>query len=77
MFSYIIYILIVNVRVADLARRLMKNLMKKRADITGNDMLCVIIAGLCHDLGHGPFSHAFDLIMYEVNKNFSVKFYYK
>ncbi|KAE9546209.1 hypothetical protein FO519_010579, partial [Halicephalobus sp. NKZ332] len=56
--------------VADLARRVMKKLRKIRKNITGNDMLCVIIAGLCHDLGHGPFSHTFDPIVYKINKNF-------
>lgn len=48
--------------VACLAEKLTKQLKKSQSslNITDIDITCVKIAGLCHDLGHGPFSHVYD-----------------
>uniref|UniRef100_A0A3Q2E9V7 Deoxynucleoside triphosphate triphosphohydrolase SAMHD1-like n=1 Tax=Cyprinodon variegatus TaxID=28743 RepID=A0A3Q2E9V7_CYPVA len=53
-----------SIGVAYLAGELLKAIREKQQDlgITDWDVLCVQIAALCHDLGHGPFSHMFDLM---------------
>ena len=48
--------------VAHLSEKLAQSLHANQPELglTPLDILCVKVAGLCHDLGHGPFSHVYD-----------------
>uniref|UniRef100_A0AC35EZX1 HD domain-containing protein n=1 Tax=Panagrolaimus sp. PS1159 TaxID=55785 RepID=A0AC35EZX1_9BILA len=40
-----------------LVKKVFKQKINGKPPMTGSEMLCVVIAALCHDLGHGPYSH--------------------
>jgi hypothetical protein len=54
-----------SIGVAHLAGLMLKKIARRQMElqVTEADIVCVTVAGLCHDLGHGPFSHLFENIV--------------
>lgn len=42
--------------------------------VTPEERLCVEIAGLCHDLGHGPLSHSWERYLKASGIDWKVKY---
>ncbi len=52
-----------SIGVGYLARHTGSALQKKHSNITDREILCLELAGMCHDIGHGPYSHTFDNLL--------------
>lgn len=46
----------------ELARLILENVVEVKAHLTELEQMTVLCAALLHDIGHGPFSHAFEQI---------------
>ena len=59
-----------SIGVAHLAGLMLKKIARRQPEleVTEADITCVTVAGLCHDLGHGPFSHLFENIVNRVRR---------
>ncbi|MBU0278900.1 MULTISPECIES: HD domain-containing protein [unclassified Gemella] len=59
--------------VYEIVRRMVTEIKSLHAELSEYDRLAVMLAGLLHDIGHGPFSHAFEQVTSHNHEDYTIK----
>ena len=59
--------------VYEIVRRIVTEVKTLCAELTEYEKVCVMLAGLLHDVGHGPFSHAFEHVTNHSHEEYTAK----
>ena len=59
--------------VYEIVRRMVTEIKSLSNELSEYDKVSVMLAGLLHDVGHGPFSHAFEHVTNHSHEDYTVK----
>ena len=59
--------------VYEIVRRMVTEIKSLSVELSEYDKICVMLAGLLHDVGHGPFSHAFEHVTKHSHEDYTTK----
>ena len=59
--------------VYEIVRRMVTEVKSLCVELTEYEKVCVMLAGLLHDVGHGPFSHAFEHVTNHSHEEYTTK----
>lgn len=59
--------------VYEIVRRMVAEIKSLQSEVSEYDKIAVMLAGLLHDIGHGPFSHAFEHVTFHNHEDYTAK----
>ena len=59
--------------VYEIVRRMVTEIKSLSVELSEYDKICIMLAGLLHDVGHGPFSHAFEHVTNHSHEDYTAK----
>ena len=59
--------------VYEIVRRMVTEIKSLSVELSEYDKICVMLAGLLHDVGHGPFSHEFEHVTNHSHEDYTAK----